>query len=176
MIWRIGIGALLVWVLGFIWFAGWLPGPAPMERTDAVIVPTGGPGRIARGLEVVQTDSADTLLVTGVDPEVKPGEFSAEFDVPQDVMECCVTLGFSATDTRGNAQETRDWAEENGIASLRLVTSDWHMRRASVELRRALPDEVRLIEDAVRSEPSLWMLFVEYHKWLVSSTVGPLFS
>ncbi|RDS78563.1 YdcF family protein [Alteriqipengyuania lutimaris] len=147
-----------------------------MERTDAVIVPTGSAGRIERGLEVVQTDSAEQLLVTGVDPEVKPGEFAAQFEVPDDVMECCVTLGMAATDTRGNAQETTQWAEENGIDSLRLVTSDWHMRRASIELRRELPDNVKLVKDAVRSEPSLWMLFVEYHKWLVSSTVGPLFS
>lgn len=176
MIWRIGLGLLLVWVLGFIWFAGWLPEPAPMERTDAVIVPTGGPGRIARGLDVVQTDSADTLLVTGVDREVKPGEFAAQFEVPDDVMECCVTLGFAATDTRGNAQETKEWAQQNDIRSLRLVTSDWHMRRAAIELKRELPDHVKVVEDAVRSEPSLWMLFVEYHKWLVSRTVGPLFS
>ena len=176
MIWRIGLIALLAWLLGFIWFSGWLPEPAPMERTDAVIVPTGSAGRIGRGLEVVQTDSADTLLVTGVDPEVKPAEFAEEFNVPDDVMECCVTLGFAATDTRGNALETREWAEANGVKSLRLVTSDWHMRRAAVELRRELPDDVKVIEDAVRSEPSLWMLFVEYHKWLVSRTVGPLFS
>lgn len=176
MIWRVGLAIVLVWVLGFIWFAGWLPGPAPMERTDAVIVPTGYAGRIERGLEVVQTDSADTLLVTGVDPEVKPGEFAAQFKVPEDVMECCVTLGFAATDTRGNAQETREWVEAHGIKSLRLVTSDWHMRRAATELRRQLPDNVKLIKDAVRSEPSLWLLLVEYHKWLVSRTVGPLFS
>ena len=50
MIWRVGLAIVLVWVLGFIWFAGWLPGPAPMERTDAVIVPTGYAGRIERGL------------------------------------------------------------------------------------------------------------------------------
>jgi uncharacterized SAM-binding protein YcdF (DUF218 family) len=176
VIWRVGLAIVLVWVLGFIWFAGWLPGPAPMERTDAVIVPTGYAGRIERGLEVVQTDSADTLLVTGVDPEVKPGEFAAQFKVPEDVMECCVTLGFAATDTRGNAQETREWVDAHGIKSLRLVTSDWHMRRAATELRRQLPDDVKLIKDAVRSEPSLWLLLIEYHKWLVSRTVGPLFS
>ncbi len=175
MIWRFGLAVLLAWVLGFVWFAGWLPDPAPMERTDAVIVPTGSAGRIERGLEVVQTDSADTMLVTGVDREVKPAEFAAEFKVPDTIMECCVTLGYAATDTRGNARETREWAEANGIKSLRLVTSDWHMRRAAVELQRELPPDVKLVEDAVRSEPSLWMLFVEYHKWLVSRTVGPLF-
>lgn len=174
--WRVVLFALLAWVLGFVWFAGWLPGPAPMERTDAVIVPTGGAGRIARGLDVVQTDSADTLLVTGVDPEVKPGEFAAQFEVPDDIMACCVTLGFSAMDTRGNALETREWAEANGIKSLRLVTSDWHMRRAAVELQRELPDDVKVVKDAIRTEPSFWMLFVEYHKWLVSRSVGPLLS
>mgnify|MGYP006405966539 FL=1 len=107
---------------------------------------------------------------------MKPGEFAAQFEVPDDVMECCVTLGFAATDTRGNAQETKEWAQQNDIRSLRLVTSDWHMRRAAIELKRELPDHVKVVEDAVRSEPSLWMLFVEYHKWLVSRTVGPLFS
>ena len=175
MIWRTGLLVVVAWLLGFIWFSGWLPGPAPMERTDAVTVPTGFAGRIGRGLEVVQSDSADRLLVTGVDPEVTPAEFAAEFEVPDDVMACCVTLGFAATDTRGNAEETTEWALENNIKSLRLVTSDWHMRRAAVELRRELPSDVRLVEDAVRSEPSLWMLFVEYHKWLVSRSVGPLF-
>ena len=176
MIWRFALIVVLAWVLGFVWFAGWLPEPAPMERTDAVIVPTGSAGRIERGLEVVQTDSADTLLVTGVDPEVKPGEFAAQFNVPEEIMACCITLGFAAMDTRGNALETGEWAEANGIKSMRLVTSDWHMRRAATELRRELPDDVKLVKDAVRSEPSLWMLFVEYHKWLVSSSVGPLFT
>ena len=98
MIWRVGLAIVLVWVLGFIWFAGWLPGPAPMERTDAVIVPTGYAGRIERGLEVVQTDSADTLLVTGVDPEVKPGEFAAQFEVPEDLAPYIARKGAVAVD------------------------------------------------------------------------------
>ena len=81
-------------------------------------------------------------------------------------MDCCVTLGFSALDTRGNARETAQWMEERDYNSLRLVTADWHMRRAAAELADQLPDGISIERDAVRSEVSLSTLFVEYHKFL----------
>jgi hypothetical protein len=79
-------------------------------------------------------------------------------------MECCVTLGFAALDTRGNARETARWMERQGLRSLRLVTSDWHMHRAALELENQLPARIGVLRDAVRTEPSLWTLFIEYHK------------
>jgi uncharacterized SAM-binding protein YcdF (DUF218 family) len=82
-------------------------------------------------------------------------------------MACCVVLGFAALDTRGNALETATWIDSGHFHSLRLVTSDWHMRRSAGELEEVLP-EVRLVEDAVPSRPSLKTLFVEYHKLLAS--------
>ena len=63
--------------------------------------------------------------------------------------------------------ETARWVARNKITSLRLVTHDWHMRRARLELKLALPDGVRVIEDAVTTKPTLPVLFTEYHKyWL----------
>jgi uncharacterized SAM-binding protein YcdF (DUF218 family) len=82
-------------------------------------------------------------------------------------MACCVVLGFAALDTRGNALETANWIESGHFHSLRLVTSDWHMRRSAGELEEVLPN-VRLVEDAVPSEPTLKTLFLEYHKLLAS--------
>lgn len=169
MIWRIGAAALILWALGFLWFAVALPGPAGAVRTDAVIVPTGGAGRIERGLEVLRERQARALLVTGVDPEVKPAEFAAEFDVPMALMDCCVSLGFAAVDTRSNATETARWVERRKIRSLRLVTTDWHMRRAAGELARTLPEGVEVVQDAVPSRPSLRSLVLEYHKLLASA-------
>ena len=96
-------GTVLIWALGFLWFAVSLPQPADRLSTDAVIVPTGGAGRIAQGLAVLDDGLAGKMLVTGVDPEVTPEEFAAEFEVAQEQMDCCVTLGFSAVDTRSNA-------------------------------------------------------------------------
>ena len=163
----------LVWAIGFLWFAVALPRPAEEAvKADAVIVPTGGAGRIARGLEVLDQGLARRMLVSGVDREVRPSEFAAEFGVAPERMDCCVTLGFAAVDTRSNAAETAKWVAQNEVRSLRLVTTDWHMRRAAGELDRALPDHVTVIRDAVPSQPDLATLFLEYHKLLASRAAG----
>jgi len=168
--------ALVLWAFGFLWFATTLPRPAGAQKTDAIVVPTGGGGRIQRGLALLHEGTARRMLVTGVDEDVKPNEFAVEYKVPAQTMACCVTLGFAALDTRGNARETSEWVAARKVRSLRLVTSDWHMRRAALELENALPDNTRVLRDAVRTEPSLWTLFLEYHKliatWLVQALPG----
>lgn len=162
---------VLVWGLGFVVFATSLPQPAGSEQTDAIVVPTGSGGRIGRGLELLRMGAAEKMLVTGVDIDVRPGEFAAQFDVEDRLMDCCITLGFSALDTRGNARETAAWMEDQRYNSMRLVTADWHMRRTALELSDRLPDNISVLRDAVRSEPSFWTLFLEYHKlmatWLI---------
>ncbi|MXP48356.1 YdcF family protein [Altererythrobacter luteolus] len=162
----------VIWFMGFLWFTVALPGPMDRGATQAVIVPTGAAGRIERGLEVVEGGDAGLLLVTGVDREVRPSEFAVQFEVPKQLMQCCVFLGFDAVDTRGNATETAEWIAERNIRSIRLVTTDWHMRRAALELSRAIPEDVVIVEDAVVSEPSLRILFLEYHKYLASKVSG----
>jgi uncharacterized SAM-binding protein YcdF (DUF218 family) len=157
---------LVLWAFGFLWFAIALPEPAGAEQTDAIVVPTGSGGRIPRGLALLRQGTSERMLVTGVDAEVRPREFAAEFDVPARLMECCVTLGFAALDTRGNARETAVWMAENDVRSIRLVTSDWHMRRAVRELDAILPEGTPVLRDAVPTEPSLWILLLEYHKLL----------
>lgn len=159
---------VIVWALGFLWFAVSLPQPAGNERTDAVVVPTGSGGRIPRGLAILRDGAASRMLVTGVYQSVTPAEFGAEYEVAPDLMKCCVTLGFAALDTRGNARETARWVEQNKVRSVRLVTSDWHMRRAARELEDKLPPGTVVVRDAVPSQPSLWILFLEYHKLLAT--------
>lgn len=158
----------LVWVLGFLWFAVALPQPLGASSTDAIIVPTGGPGRIDRGLALLADGRAKAMLVTGVDREVKPREFAAEYDVPMALMDCCITLGFAAVDTRSNAAETAQWVQARNYRSLRLVTTDWHMRRAASELDQVLPGGIVVVRDAVPSEPSFRNLFLEYNKLIAS--------
>ncbi|WP_120717135.1 YdcF family protein [Tsuneonella amylolytica] len=162
---------LVVYALGFIWFAAALPQPSPNVRTDIVVIPTGGPGRIEHGLEVVAGGRARKMLVTGVDREVKPREFAAQFEVPDRLMECCVVLGYAAVDTRSNAAETAAWVADHRVRSIRLVTTDWHMRRAAGEIEEVLPEGVTVVRDAVRSEPSLPTLFLEYNKLIASALV-----
>jgi uncharacterized SAM-binding protein YcdF (DUF218 family) len=163
----------LVWLIGFAWFALALPRSHGRERTDAVVVLTGGEGRIGRGLKVLNLRWSRALLVSGVDREVKPKEFAAEYKVPASVMKCCVTLGFQAVDTRSNAREAALWIARRKYRTVRLVTSDWHMRRAEFEFERRLPSGVRVIRDAVPTHPSLRILFLEYNKLLARLLSSP---
>jgi uncharacterized SAM-binding protein YcdF (DUF218 family) len=164
---------VLLWVLGFAWFALVLPQPIGAGRSDAVIVPTGGEGRIGRGLEALDRGWARKMLVAGVDREVKPREFAAEYRVAPRRMACCITLDTESVDTRTNARIAADWIAKNNVRSVRLVTSDWHMRRAAWELEHVVPANVMIARDAVRSRPSLRILFLEYNK-LLARRLGAL--
>jgi len=158
---------LLVWLLGFFGFALFLPRPAGHEHTDGVIALTGAPGRIARGLSVLRAAEAPRMLVSGVDSEVTEAQFAGEYTVPPGLFACCLTLGYESFDTRSNAHEAAAWVARYRIKSVRLVTTDWHMRRAAFDLKRAGPNQLVIVEDAVPSHPSMKMLFIEYNKFVV---------
>lgn len=164
--------ALLLYALGFALFAVTLPQPGPLQqRTDGVVVPTGGSGRIERGLAVLAAGQARRMLITGVDPDVRPRELAAAIDAPRALFRCCVDLGKEAVDTRSNADETALWVRRNRYRSIRLVTSNWHMARATMELRHALGNSVEIVRDPVTGHPGFALLFGEYNKYLVRGVV-----
>ena len=166
MIFRILSFPVLLYVLGYALFAVLLPRPAGDRQTDAIVVLTGGPNRIERGLDLLERERAKRMLVSGVARTVRPGELAAQYGHER-LFECCVDLGRESVDTRSNAEEVARWAKRRNVASLRLVTTDWHMPRARFELDRRLPDEVEIVADAVESRPRFRQLFTEYNKYLL---------
>ncbi|WP_373487915.1 YdcF family protein [Blastomonas sp.] len=172
MIVRLFSSLLLLWILGFAWFALLLPQPLGPVKTDAVVVPTGGPYRINRGLEALENKWAERMLISGVDRDVRPVELMAEYPDAVALFDCCVDLGFRAVDTRSNGLETARWVAQRKAKSIRLVTTDWHMRRAQYELKRALPDDIVIEVDAVASRPSLLTLWREYNKLVLRMGAG----
>jgi uncharacterized SAM-binding protein YcdF (DUF218 family) len=157
----------LAYLLGFVVFMVMLPRPVEGRPTDAVVVPTGGPGRIDRGLDLIARHQAKRMLITGVAPGVRPVELALTNRAPVALFACCVDLGHEAVDTRSNAMETAAWVKAHGYKSVRLVTSDWHMARASMELKAALDGDVAIVSDGVTSEAPLGLLIVEYNKLLL---------
>lgn len=134
------VGAL-AWGGGLFGFVASIPRAVPdaNTKTDGIVVLTGGSGRLSAGLTLLSEGMAKTLFVSGVYRGIdvnqllqlerrKPGE-----------MECCIVLG-RAVDTIGNAIETRTWALQSKYASLRLVTADYHMPRALMEVSFLLPE------------------------------------
>jgi uncharacterized SAM-binding protein YcdF (DUF218 family) len=78
-----------------------------------------------------------------------------------------VDLGSESVDTRSNAEEAGRWLSKHRFHSLRLITSDWHMRRARYEFRKVLGSRYEVVPDAVRTEPSFLTLFGEYNKYVL---------
>jgi uncharacterized SAM-binding protein YcdF (DUF218 family) len=160
----------LLYVLGFVLFAVSLGKPAGSERTEALVVLTGGTGRIERAMAVLKRGDAERMLISGADPSVTRADLARRLGPGTlATLRCCVDLGSESVDTRSNAEEARRWMTRRGYTSVRLVTSDWHMRRAAYEFRSDLP-KARIIEDAVPTRPSLFILFAEYNKYLLRRT------
>ena len=105
------ISLLLVgWLLGFAWFAAVLPQPLSGGKTDAVIVLTGGEGRVARGLEVLRKGWAGNLLVSGVDREVRPREFVAAYGIaPAQMAVSHSGIGVTSAEGSGFSRCTEAW-------------------------------------------------------------------
>jgi uncharacterized SAM-binding protein YcdF (DUF218 family) len=163
---------LLVYALGFVLFAFTLGKPAPSGAgaTDGAVVLTGGSGRIEHAVEVIRDRKAKRLLVAGADPSVTKGDLARRLNGDRALVACCVDLGSESVDTRSNAEEAARWLEARGYRSVRLITSDWHIRRARYEFRRVLGKRVRVVTDGVRSEPSFLTLFGEYNKFVLRRT------
>lgn len=119
-----------------------------VPTADAVVVATGGTGRLAMGFALLRAERAPVLFISGVDPVVvreRIREVIPEGDagLSDDVIACCVQLGYGARDTVGNAREVSDWLRDQGGRSLILVTSGYHLPRTLLEFHAVMP-EIRI--------------------------------
>lgn len=166
--------------VGFIGFLSQLRGAEikPERKADGIVVLTGGSSRVSDAMELLAAGYGKRLLISGVHPTNEASDISRSVPDSQGLMRCCVDLDRSAVNTRSNAAETRRWARERGFKSLIVVTSNYHMPRAIVELSHAMPD-VTLIPFAVvgdkwREEPwwtsasTLRLLLLEYVKYVAA--------
>ena len=143
----------IVWGIGLVRFAAMIPDAVvdTTTTTDAIVVLTGGSGRLGVGLELLSANRARSLFVSGVYRGVEVTKLLELSQRTPQELECCVEIGHSADNTAGNAAETAAWVVAQGYRSLRLVTSGYHLPRSLLEFRHAMPD-VTLIPHPVFSE------------------------
>ncbi|MGB0571414.1 MAG: YdcF family protein [Alphaproteobacteria bacterium] len=184
--WRrilIPAGLLAVaWTIGLFVFVDRIPAVAGDTssdiRTDAIVVLTGGRGRVELGTALLARAAAQKMLISGVAPTVAPRDVIPTARLESTILDCCVTLGRAARNTRENAVETAGWVAANDITSLRLVTADFHMPRSLLEFHSRLPD-MTIVPDPVKSENvrlSRWWLWPgtaallagEYNKYMAA--------
>src|SRR5205085_10581663 len=109
------------------------------------------PSRVSDAMELLASGYGKRLLISGVHPTNAASDISRTLPDNHSLLHCCVDLDRSAVNTRSNAAETRRWVKDRGFKSLIVVTSNYHMPRAIVELSHAMP-EIALIPFAVVGE------------------------
>ena len=127
-------------------------------KADAIVVLTGGPGRIEAGLDLLAGGSAERMLISGVNPRTSGAAIRETAEGGNDaerarLFSCCVDLGRRATDTVGNSEEARTWIRERGYSHVIVVTADYHMQRSLLEFRRALEVTPAVKTGTAEAEP-----------------------
>ena len=174
---------VLIWTAGLLAFASRVQQSTPAatpQRADGIVVLTGlsARERMAPGVVLLTAGYGRRMLVSGVNRELTREDLRTATTAVRRLYDCCVDLGFSALDTVGNARETADWAKAMRFNSLIVVTADYHMPRAMLELRALLDRQgVQLQAYPVatqalnarrwwRSPQGTRLLVVEYCKYL----------
>lgn len=175
--------AFVVVFLGWLWLMGWVlfligvtvakPDKVD-EPTDAIIVLTGGQNRINTGLDLLAAGKAHYLFISGVNEHVTIEQLVRLWKPNFDVIPCCIVLGLAANNTEGNARESSEWVREQGVGSVRLVTSNYHLPRAWLEFTHALPRHA-IITHPIKptsadydSKHFIRLSFGEYNKTLLT--------
>lgn len=171
----------LVWSAGLYLFAALIPEPGSLsgEKTDAIVVLTGGAGRVSEGLSLLAAGSGRKLFVSGVYRGVDVQALLKLAQRAPGDLECCIALGYAADSTRGNAAETVEWIAREGFKTIRLVTASYHMPRSLLEFRHALPAGIRVVPHPVfpagfyaenwwRWRGSARLAISEYHKYILA--------
>ena len=181
---------VLIWVAGLLAFGDRIARstpPAEPAVADGVVALTGASdARITAAMKLLETGKAERMLISGVNPQASRADIRGVAKATRRLYDCCVDLGFQALDTVGNARETAAWARRRHYASLIVVTSDFHMPRAMLELRAALP-EVNFTPYPVRSaefnarrwwrtQDGARRMILEYSKYLAILTRESLLS
>ena len=173
------------WFASLCWFAAQIPTQSspPENPADAIVVLTGGAGRIEMGVNLLLASKGKKLFVSGANQQVKyidivhltPKE-NREF--VRGLTGWKIILGSNAENTIGNAQETKEWLDKTDYTHILLVTSNYHMPRSLSEFSELMPDKI-FIPIAVIPEDAkglLWWLkptyrqlvLSEYYKYLIS--------
>jgi uncharacterized SAM-binding protein YcdF (DUF218 family) len=138
-VWKWVAALVAVYLAGFLVFVLNLPVPKPTaKRAQGIVALTGGDERLSAAVNLLESNEADRLLISGVHPNTTKDEVK-RLTHGGKRFDCCADMGYLAENTRGNAQEAAGWAHAHGFKSLIVVTASYHMPRSMTEFQAAMP-------------------------------------
>ena len=151
-------GASILFVAGFALFAASVSSFASNrgEEADAIVILTGGEGRLRHGLDFFSEGLARRLLISGVNRSTTREDLQRNSEIAPVLFACCVDIGYEALDTVGNADEARNWVRTWGFNRVAIVTSSYHMPRSYIEFATAMPDIEFVARTVVRDDRALF--------------------
>jgi uncharacterized SAM-binding protein YcdF (DUF218 family) len=143
------------------------------KNADAIVVLTGGRGRVEEGLRLYRENKGRWLLFIGVDRTVQKGDLLKRGEGERDGNG--IILEKVSRNTLENAFYARDLIVKKEITSIILITSRYHMKRATLIFRNLLPKDVAIYPHPVDSKNlkmkwwndggSFRLLFTEFYKY-----------
>lgn len=113
--------------------------PTKPAKADAIVVLTGGSGRLDQAILLLNQGYGRKLYISGVHPNFTSKDLEKKLSLTRETITCCVEMDSEALNTAANASQTAQWAASHGFDRLILVTSAYHMPRTLLEMRRAAP-------------------------------------
>jgi uncharacterized SAM-binding protein YcdF (DUF218 family) len=145
----------------------------PARRTEGIAVLTGGADRTETGLQLLEEGRAERLIISGVARGTDLAMLGRVANLDVAPIAPRIVLGRAAATTRGNAAEIAAWAQATRTGSIRVVTAWFHMPRAMLELRRALPAETELVPHPVgEADPVRRGLLLREYGKLLGAAIG----
>jgi uncharacterized SAM-binding protein YcdF (DUF218 family) len=140
--WRVAVALILVaGIIGVGVVPGFLlEGPyVPLETSDAIVVISGDEAlaRYRDGIRLYRAGWAPRLIFSGAawDGSHSNAEVMRGLALADGVPESAILVDPSADDTYGNAVHTRELMVTHGLKSAILVTSPYHLQRATLTFR-----------------------------------------
>jgi len=142
-------------------------------NTDAIVVLTGGRGRVDEGVKLYRGGKGERLFLIGVDPSVKKADLYPDNNGERSGDG--VYLEKASRNTLENAIFAREMLLKYNVRSMLLITSRYHMKRSLLIFRSILPKDVAIYPHPVtnRSPAEQWwshggsfrLLFSEFYKY-----------
>ena len=144
-----------------------------VNNDSAIIVLTGGKGRIEKGVELFEKELGKYLFISGVFEE---SEFEIKSTLNSKLLDqsCCLILDKNARNTFENAGEVKEWILRNSnINKLILVSSYYHLPRSYLIFTNIIKNKSIMmisVNEKIKFDKNIIfhikLIFLEYFKFI----------